>query len=300
MIDYVKISLVNYDHKQLFNSNLLEFFESINTHTGELKTIGPNGKERKPHQTAFYRGLTFKVYHHGPVYFSGSLHKYWNEGLHNYNLFDYNAFLDVLNDLNIKFGICPSSSQLRAIEVGVNVNPPIPTIEIIDNCLMHSTRPFEYKYHSDEGRYKQCEHSQYIIKLYDKALHYNAKGFNVKGEVLRFEIKYKKMQILNGLGIYTLNDIARFNWERFNYLLTSQWSKIIYAPKHECVSSMRLLQFQNERHWTNLMKNNRRSTFYKHRKELENHLEKLGDTSHGSTQTAIQTMVRRMSMNYTY
>ena len=72
--------------------------------------------------------------------------------------------------------------------------PKAPTNEILDNCLLHKTKPFEYQKNSDEGKYKQVQHSQYIIKIYNKALHYKSKGFKIKDEIMRFEIKYTKTE----------------------------------------------------------------------------------------------------------
>jgi hypothetical protein len=100
---------------------------------------------------------------------------------------------------------------LRQLEIGVNIIPPYPTKELLPYCFLHGTTPFVWVHNSDEGKYIQAEHSQYIIKIYDKARHYRQKGFNVPhAEILRFEIKFKKLERLKKLDIYTLNNLLNF------------------------------------------------------------------------------------------
>lgn len=38
------------------------------------------------------------------------------------------------------------------------------------------------------------QHSQSIIKSYNKAVHYRSKGLEIDTEILRFKIKYTKIQ----------------------------------------------------------------------------------------------------------
>ena len=68
---------------------LLEFQNLLNTTTGEL-SIKSN---------AFYRGLEFKIYDitektpYKRLTIEGSLHKYWNNGAHNFNDFNISAII---------------------------------------------------------------------------------------------------------------------------------------------------------------------------------------------------------------
>ena len=56
----------------------------------------------------------------------------------------------------------------------------------------------------------QAVHSQFFIKLYNKKLHYQKKGFNIEQETLRFEIKYRKMEKLNKIRIYNLQELIEY------------------------------------------------------------------------------------------
>ena len=201
---------------------LLDFYDTINLTTGEMKTTNRNGNKVTPSKNASYKGLEFKIYDTGTITLSGSLHKYWNDGAHNYNDFNNEEVLFILSDLNTKFDIDPSKCILKCVEIGINITPPVPTNEILDNCLLHKTKPFEYQKNSDEGKYKQVQHSQYIIKIYNKALHYKSKGFKIKEEIMRFEIKYTKMQKLNEKGIFSLQDLMNYGLRNFKDVILNE------------------------------------------------------------------------------
>ena len=207
---------------------LLDFYETINLTTGEMKTTNRNGNKVTPSKNASYKGLEFKIYDTGTITLSGSLHKYWNDGAHNYNDFNNEAVLFILNDLNTKFDIDPSKCILKCLEIGINITPLVPTNEILDNCLLHKTKPFEYQKNSDEGKYKQVQHSQYIIKIYNKALHYKSKGFKIKDEIMRFEIKYTKMQKLNEKGIFSLQDLINYGLQNFKDTVLKEWQNVLF------------------------------------------------------------------------
>ena len=172
MVDFIKILIKDFNPSILEANTLLDFFDNINVSTGEIKTVNHKGQKITPYKNAFYNSLEFKIYDTGTITISGSLHKYYNAGAHNFNDFNFSAFLDVLNDLKEKFNITPDKCILKCLELGLNITPPKPTNEILDYCFLHKTKPFEYQKNSGEGKYKQCEHQQYIVKIYNKALHY--------------------------------------------------------------------------------------------------------------------------------
>ena len=238
--------------------------------TGEIKTTNKIGDKITPYKNAFYNGLEFRIYDTGTITLAGSLHKYWNNGAHNYNDFNLDALNSILKDLNTKFGIVPENCILKCLEVGINVVPPMPTNEILNYCFLHKTLPFEYKHNSDEGRYKQVQHSQYIIKIYNKALHYKSKGFDIDTEILRFEIKYLKMQKLNERGIYNLNDLLNFGLQNFKKELINEFNNILFYDSSISSKSKSLINYKNPLYWIELLSNNQRDLFNYHRKNLKN------------------------------
>jgi hypothetical protein len=131
LIDYIKILLKDLNPSILEANPLLEFFDNINLSTGEIKTVNKAGQKITPHKNAFYNNLEFKIYDNGTITISGSLHKYWNDGAHNYNDFNIEAFMNVLNDLKKNFNIKPEQCILKCLELGLNITPPKPTNEIL-------------------------------------------------------------------------------------------------------------------------------------------------------------------------
>ena len=259
---------------------LLDFYDTINLTTGQMKTTNRNGNKVTPSKNASYKGLEFKIYDTGTITLSGSLHKYWNDGAHNYNDFDNEGVLFVLNDLNTKFDIDPNKCILKCLEIGINITPPVPTNEILDNCLLHKTKPFEYQINSDEGKYKQVQHSQYIIKIYNKALHYKSKGFKVRTEIMRFEIKYTKMQKLNEKGIFSLKDLINYGLQNFKDEVLNEWQNVLYYDNTIQIDPLTkklkkaVLEYSNPNYWTGLLANSQNKNFTYHKNQLKKIIEK--------------------------
>jgi len=259
---------------------LLDFYDTINLTTGQMKTTNRNGNKVTPSKNASYKGLEFKIYDTGTITLSGSLHKYWNDGAHNYNDFNNEAVLFVLSDLNTKFDIDPNKCILKCLEVGINIIPPIPTNEILDNCLLHKTKPFEYQINSDEGKYKQVQLSQYIIKIYNKALHYKSKGFKIKTEIMRFEIKYTKMQKLNEKGIFSLQDLINYGLQNFKNEILNEWKNVLYYDNTIQIDPLTtklkkaVLEYANPNYWTGLLANSQNKNFTYHKNQLKKIIEK--------------------------
>ena len=264
LVDFIKILIKDQDFSILEQNSLLDFYDKININTGEIKTVNRKGQCITPFKNAFYNGLEFRIYNTGTITIAGSLHKYWNSGAHNYNDFNFLAFVEVVNDLKNKFGINPQTAILKCLEVGVNITPTIPTNEFLDYCFLHKTKPFEYQKNSSEGKYKQVQHSQYIVKLYNKALHYCNK-FDINFEILRFEIKYTKMEKLNKLGIYNLLDLQKFGLINFKNELITEFNNILFFDKTIWAKTKRLLNYSNPMYWNDLLSKPNKTNYYKHR-----------------------------------
>lgn len=275
LIDFIKIIIKNLNPSILEKNPLLEFFDIVNLITGEIKTTNRYGNKVTPSKIAHYLGLEFKIYDTGTITIAGSLHKYWNAGLHNYNDFNNDAVNAVLKDLKDKFGIDAKQCIIKCLEIGINITPPKPTNEILDNCFLHKTKPFEFQKNSDEGKYKQVQHSQYIIKVYNKAQHYKSKGFKIDGEIIRFEIKYTKMEKLNKKGIYSLQDLIDYGLHNFKSELLHEWKNVLFFDKTIQIDTLSTKRknsardYANPNYWTDLLSNNQEKNFNYHRNELK-------------------------------
>lgn len=280
MVDYIKLIVRNLSPTLWENNDLLDFSLLKNiTENGALipkrdrnnKVVKRKGKTvyLTPYKDAFYNGLVFTIYETGLVTIAGSLHIYYNKGAHNYNDFSYNAFLGVVEDLIIKFKLDPKDCLLRCVEIGINILPPLPSNKILDFSFLHKTKPFEWGKNSEEGKYLQVVHSQYIIKLYNKALHYINKGFDIDAEILRFEIKYTKMQKLNNIGIYTLQDLINYDLYNFKDTLLTEWNNVLFFDNTIQSKSVRLMNYKNPIYWRELIDKKTKTNFYKHKDILK-------------------------------
>lgn len=278
MIDFIKALITGINVLEFQQHPELNFCIPVNPITGEVKT--KTNKKASSYLQAFYKGLEFRIYESGSLYISGSLHKYWNNGGHNFNDFNLLAVYEVLKDIHETFNIKPHQILLKSLEIGVNFIPPKPTNKILQYCFLHRTSPFVWIRNNDEGKYIQSDHSQYIIKIYDKARHYRSKGFEVPHpEIMRFEIKFKKLERIKNLGIYTIQDLIEFGMKNFTSILIEEWRKVFfydYSIKSECKA---LFNYKNPIYWQELTERSSKSAFNKHRGKLreliKNHSENI-------------------------
>jgi hypothetical protein len=266
LIDYVKIRNNYVNKRHLLHNSGLEFtYDNVNTETGEIKLINSKGQKVTPHQKAEYKGLKFKVYDTGTVLIQGSLHKYYNDGKHNYNDFGENEVNEVVKEIDERFKINPNYSVLQNIELGVNLTDlPTQTNEVISSSLLHKTHLLRGDHNE-----KKYEHSQYTPKLYDKRLDALKDGYKLDKDILRYEVKYNKMEKFNHKGIHTMQDLLNYGLNNFKEPLLKEWNNILYYDNTIKSDHHKLPYFSNSKHWTDLLKNGQRSLFYKDKKLLK-------------------------------
>lgn len=263
MIDFVKFQIKDIPPSQLEGNILLEYEQRNITNQGALiekKDIDGNKVKDKnnltlyktPFLQAFYKGLEFRIYESEYITVEGSLHKYWNNGAHNFNDFGINEIDEVVKELNNKFGITPTNCVLRQLEIGVNINTPIKTKTILKQCLLHKTDLLKWLYTKDEGNYIQAQHQRQILKIYDKRTHYEKKGFIISKEILRIEVKYRKMIELNAKGIYTLQDLLNYGLENFTTVLLKKWQEVIFCDYKALKGTQYEQTYSNPIYWDNL------------------------------------------------
>lgn len=245
---------------------LLDFCNKVNIKTGELGT----------YLNAYYRGLEFKIYEETETHpnrratVEGSLHKYWNNGAHNFNDFGIMQINEVLKDLKEKFNIIPRNCVLMQVEIGVNIIPPIKTESILKNCLLHKTNVLKWTFTKDEGNYIQIKNQRHYNKFYDKKTHYTNKGFEIDNEIMRIEKKWSKMVELNTKGIYTLADLLKYDLINFKSDLVQLWQNVLYCDLVTVNGTKNEHKYTNVIWWRSLKYNN----FKYHRNQLNKLLNK--------------------------
>jgi hypothetical protein len=143
------------------------------------------------------------------VIIKNSLHKLHNIlknlGEQNYNDFTFSQLCFVI-DLLLKEFPSIENASISTLEFGLNIPISRPAERIINDELYffnlksaNRDTPFRGK-----GCYKQFERTNYIIKVYDKAKHYERKE-----NIARFEVKYINKKELKKLGVESIVDFKR-------------------------------------------------------------------------------------------
>ena len=230
------------------------FFDKVNNKTGEVS----------PYQNAFYKGLEFKIYYptethpKSRITVEGSLHKYWNNGSHNFNDFNISNVYEVLQELETSFKINSYQCRLLQLEIGINILPPIKSKIIVNNCMFYKTTRFKSIFTNDEGNYNQIKAQRFFVKIYDKMTHYKSKGFKIDNETLRIEKKYSKSEDLHKIGIYTMKDLIEYGLHNFKPMLLDMWDNVIYYDNNLLKNHPNRYKYNSIDYWQSLTKRQRK------------------------------------------
>ena len=267
MIDFIKLSSRLNTTQMADLKNRIDFNGSYNESTGEPEKILANGKKGSYRSTGWIKDIKLDLFPKGYVEVSGSLHKYYNDGKHNYNQFGRKEAEIALKRLIEATGLELPFFKVDSVEVGVNLMPPIPSDDIINNALMYKRRPFEAKYCTDEGNYRQATLSEYWVKFYNKRLHYEIQGYDIGYEILRFELKINKMRVLAKYRVFTLKDLIDSIEQIAKDMLPKAWRQVLlYDPTMNKQTKEKTIKYANVNFWRGIAGKNNRSYNYHHRK----------------------------------
>jgi hypothetical protein len=256
MIDFFKSIVVIDDTKQIRTNPLLDWNETYNCNTTEL---------RNPKATFNSLELEFKSQHLLEI--SGSLHKYYNhiKGIvapnqndsNKHKGFNGNQFSLVGIDFALKhlenaLNLPLNQFKLQNLEFGLNIENEFNTSQILNGLMLHKGETFNKPL---QNTYREAEHQRYYVKIYDKALQYG-----MQGNILRIENKYRKAISINAFGIKTLADINKNTlYELFKDLVETFNDIIIFdytidKTKLSSRQITKLKDYSNENFWTSLNK----------------------------------------------
>lgn len=212
MIDYNNVSVSNPNVDAILKNPNLEFVSGCNRKTFEVENRG----------IAKYKGLTFEFFNQYSLKISGSLHKYFNNGLHNYNDFNQSDLNYVLDDMSETFDLNMDDCILRGLEIGVNFRSPIKCSKVIRSALMVSTKRLE-RGSVYRGNFKESTCQRYYAKFYDKTSQYK-----LNKELLRFELKFRRMEDIKG-AVKTLEDLrSESNMKFLSSILLRAWKEVLF------------------------------------------------------------------------
>ncbi len=267
MFDFVKTNITQNIKSELLNNSLLSFVRTSDSEGVVLKEI------------AEYKNFKFIIGERF-VNVNGSLHKYYNNGQHNYNNFTILNLVEVLSDLSIKFDINPLLSTLHNLEFGVNVILPFDVNMFLNSILSYKGKEYEKETYNGKGYLLRFPFDNYHLKIYNKSFQYE-----LTSNVLRFEIKVKKMEYFkrNNIELSTLsdllkntiyNDLKNLLLEAFNELLIyDNTIKLKGLPAKE---KQLLKDGSNPKYWIELREKDKNKFKYK-RKEFRKLVIEYGD-----------------------
>lgn len=269
MLDLLKFKITDEDLINIvWNNDLLEY-------VGKSERLYID--EIKEKQTKKYKNLYF-VKNQYQLEISGSIHYFYNDGLHNADDFYIEDCISAIVQIKDIFDIDLSKCKLMNLEYGVNINPIINVTDLINNLIYHEkrqfTRPttyFSFKLAGNEA-YKQ-------IKAYDKSVQFPHECENT----FRFEVRTRQFKFIKRLGLFTLQDLT--NIEKYNALIASlliEWDNVLLFDLSKDIDN----KFFNTHFWEDILKNGSRNKF-NNQKKL--YYKKLGpDNLHSNIRNIIE------------
>lgn len=150
----------------------------------------------------------------------GSFHQHYHGGT-NWQPFTFAQLVATVNDLCDAFGLFAGELRIVNLEIGINVRPPIPAVDLLPLFIFHRTRLPERMEGTDRGIVFRHP-GRYRLKAYDKGYQ-----FPEAGELFRFEVHVDRMDKLNGLGICTVQDLTKpAAWEAARSYLLHRFAEV--------------------------------------------------------------------------
>ena len=218
------------------------------------------------------RGVSTKFY----LNIRGSFHKNHYKG-ENWQPFNFRDLQYQIRHICKSLFIEPESARISSLEFGVNIVVPFNVKAFLDNNVIdYKGKRFD-KYFPDKRGLELglfCRLSQYQIKLYDKG-----KQYKLDNNLMRFEKKCKKMQVLKKMGILYLSDLLDIaKVYSLKPILLRAWNDVlIYDIEDFEMLSIELPDDDKrflsdgriEKYWLKIKETDRNSYNYKRRKYRE-------------------------------
>jgi hypothetical protein len=218
------------------------------------------------------RGIWIKYY----LNIRGSFHKNHFKG-ENWQPFNFSYLQYQIRHICTSLFIEPESARISGLEFGVNITTPFTVKSFLDNNVVDYKGNIFKNYERDKNGLElglHCKLSQYQIKLYDKG-----KQNNLDSNLMRFEKKCKKMQVLKKHGIVNLSDLLdKAKVYSLIAILLRAWKDVlIYDIEDTDLLSYKISEEnrrflsdgRNYKYWEIIKKANRNNHNYKRKKYKE-------------------------------
>lgn len=237
------------------------------------------------------KGLRFRTNQNGGFTLNGSLHKFFNNGVHNADDFYLSHFKQAINGLYDNFNINPDITPINGFEFGVNIKTNQNPNYFIQRIILHKSNTG-----SSKAYFKEFEYENYKIKIYNKSELTVIEPFH-SDNILRIEVKVKKMRYIKKQGVYckVLSDFL-------NVSIMEQLEKILINILDECLiidftkeeedcltdkEKIMFLKYINPDFWVDLHQN-RRAYF----REKERCVKFISDHSSSNLKFEIKNLIQ--------
>jgi hypothetical protein len=220
--------------------------EIITTHKGKWETFDVIVKSI---------GNTSTGHHRHYVKLRGSLHKNHFGGT-NFLPFTWQHLQQQIDHICKSMFIEPQRVKISRLEIGLNVSPPFPVMPLMQyNVIDYKGKYFNW-YNKDAAGVslgKVCDCTQYAVKIYDKGLQNK-----LPNHLMRFELRYLKMQQLNRRGIKFLSDLQdRRKVEPLGKLLFDAWHEVLIYDIESDTDELKITTVERK-----LLSEGQRSTYW--------------------------------------
>lgn len=259
MIDFIKIkitdeALIN----QVWSNEILEYDgKSEKRFNDELKEL----VKKK------YKNLYFTKYQ-DRIEISGSLHYYFNNGIHNSNDFSVKECINTIMQIRDLFMLDLEKCKLINLEYGVNIISSIDVEDLVHNMMYHEKRQFNRP--TKHFYYKIAGNEAYKhVKAYNKSVQFP----NLCNNTFRFEVKSKQSKYINSLDLFTLSDLAvTGTYNRLMEELIKEWDNVLLFDLSKNIDK----KYLNTYFWEDILKNGNRNKFNNQKKR---YYDKLGNNN---------------------
>ena len=255
MIDYIKIVVIDrLLIKRIWHNKNLIF------HSDMQRLVGD---EIRQYSKKKFLGLTFTLFAER-LEITGSLHKYFNNGVHNANDFSALNCIEVVKELEKTFDLILRECRIVNIEFGLNIIPSEDVKLLIERIKYHGRNEFrsipDLQYAKQAGSFNSHNKlNEYkYIKAYAKGLQrFDGLAYG-DYNTFRFEVKSKQAKYINRLGIYTLKDLTNpFVYEKLALELLKELNEVLILDKNLPESDNRIFKYTFADFWENRLSEHR-------------------------------------------
>lgn len=290
MYDFVHVSIERKYCSEITNNHNLDWKSQVSCSTGEVN----------PSRIAYWKGLQIKVTNSGNARVNGSLHKFYNDGLHNYDYYGCKELKETYEKLSDELGIPVPKCKIHSLEIGVNTGRGMTnSTTILDSLVMHKSTPYMDVDRKD-GRHRVNKHSQYLIKAYDKG-HQHSLPY----DLTRFELKYLKAQAISTTSHLHLSDLieqkvfGQLSGNLVNALDDSLIVDVRLFDKLKGDELRELMRYSNPVYWRHLhglTKTTKRNRYYREREKCKVWSSNYSDL-HNTIKNDVELQVGRFYTN---